>query len=122
MVDSALVLLTISSGPRSTILRMPSSRLETATGAAKVDSASLRRTPSPEPGSTEAAAELLGYCMLGAQGFFEHNDLSRTEAVENRLIAALEVEDNLDARVLLLALHAGVIQSSVVARYGLEVG
>jgi len=76
----------------------------------------------PEPGSTEAAAELLGYCVLGAQGFTEHNDLGLTEAVEDRLIAALEAEDNLDARIVLLALYAGVIQPSVVERYDLEVG
>ena len=73
-----------------------------------------------DPGSAEAAAELLGYCMLGAQGFTEHNDLSLTEAVENRLMAALEAEDSLDAHIVLLALHAGVIQADVVERYDLR--
>ncbi len=69
-----------------------------------------------------AAAELLGYCVLGAQGFTERNDPSLTEAVEVRLAAALEAGDSLDARVVLLTLHAGVIQPSVVARYSLETG
>jgi hypothetical protein len=72
--------------------------------------------------SCAAAAELLGYCLLGAQGFAEHNGLSLTEAVETRLDAALETGDNLDARIVLLTLHAGVIQPSVVERYGLRSG
>ncbi len=76
----------------------------------------------PDPASYAAAAELLGYCVLGAQGFTECNDPSLTEAVEVRLAAALEAGDNLDARVVLLTLHASVIQSSVVERYGLEAG
>ncbi len=73
----------------------------------------------PDPALYAAAAELLGYCVLGAQGFTECNDPSLTEAVEVRLATALEAGDNLDARVVLLTLHAGVIQPSVVERYGL---
>jgi hypothetical protein len=76
----------------------------------------------PDPASYAAAAKLLGYCVLGAQGFTECNDPSLTEAVEVRLAAALEAGDNLDARVVLLTLHAGVIQPSVVERYGLGAG
>ncbi|MEM9683300.1 MAG: hypothetical protein AAF942_08550 [Pseudomonadota bacterium] len=73
-----------------------------------------------DPAAVEAAAELLGYCMLGAQGYTDHNDLGLTEAVESRLVSALEAEDNLDARIVLLALHAGVIQADVVERYDLR--
>ncbi len=73
----------------------------------------------PDPTPYAAVAELLGYCVLGAQGFTECNDPSLTEAVEVRLAAALEAGDNLDARVVLLTLHAGVIQPSVVDRYRL---
>ena len=60
--------------------------------------------------------------MLGAQGFAECNGPNLTEAVETRLAAAFEAGDSLDARVVLLTLHAGVIQPSVVERYGLEAG
>ncbi len=70
----------------------------------------------PGPGAYAAAAELLGYCVLGARGFTECNGPSLTEGVEARLAAALEAGDNLEARVVLLTLHAGVIQSSVVER------
>ena len=73
----------------------------------------------PDPAPYAAVAELLGYCVLGAQGFTECNDPSLTEAVEVRLAAALEAGDNLDARVVLLTLHADVIQPSVVDRYRL---
>lgn len=77
---------------------------------------------SPAPRAYFAAAELLGYCVLGVQGFTDCNDPSLTEAVEARLEAALEAGDSLDARIVLLALHAGVIQPSVIERYGLEAG
>jgi hypothetical protein len=59
---------------------------------------------------------------LTRQSFTECNGPSVTEAVEARLSAALEDGDSLDARVVLLTLHAGVIQPSVVERYGLEAG
>ncbi len=77
---------------------------------------------NPSPRAYATVAELLGYCVLGAQGFTECNGPSLTEAVEARLAAALEAGDSLDARVVLLTLHASVIQSSVVERYGLEAG
>ena len=75
---------------------------------------------SPAPRAYYAVAELLGYCMLGVQGFTESNGLGLTEAVEARLKAALETGDSLDAHIVLLTLHAGVIQPSVIERYGLK--
>ena len=57
--------------------------------------------------------------MLGAQGFTEANGLDLTEAAEARLETALSPGDSLDARIVLLALHAGVIQAQVVERYQL---
>jgi hypothetical protein len=75
-----------------------------------------------DPASYNAAAELLGYCVLGAQGLTERNDPSLTEAVEERLAAALEAGDNLDARLVFLTLHASVIEPSVVERYDLRTG
>jgi hypothetical protein len=74
----------------------------------------------PEPPAFAAAAELLGYCMLGPQGFAGANGADLTAAVEGRLEAALAAGDSLDARLVLLALYAGVIQPAVVERYGLE--
>ena len=74
---------------------------------------------SPAPRAYHAAAEMLGFCMLGAQGFTEANGLPLTEALEARLEAALGTGDNLDARIVLLALHAGIIQTQVVENYQL---
>ena len=54
--------------------------------------------------------------MLGAQGLTESNDPSLTQALEARLAAALEAGVSLDARIVLLTLHAGVIRASVAAR------
>ncbi len=92
--------------------------------AVKLATLNLLREASanPDPRPYAAAAELLSYCVLGAHGFTECNDPSLTEAVEVRLAAALEAGDNLDARVVLLTLHASVIQPSVVEHYGLEAG
>ena len=80
------------------------------------------RGASPTPRAYDAAAEMLGYCMLGPQGFTEANDLRLTETTEARVEAALGAGDSLDARLVLLALHAGVIQAQVVERYRLEAG
>ncbi len=77
---------------------------------------------SPAPRAYDAAAEMLGYCMLGPRGFTEANDLRLTETTEARVEVALEAGDSLDARLVLLALHAGVIQAQVVERYRLEAG
>lgn len=75
-----------------------------------------------DPASYAAAAELLGYCVLGAPEFTQSNNSSVTESVEQRLAAAIEAGDTLDARVVLLTLHAGIIQHSVVDHYGLQTG
>ena len=88
--------------------------------AVKLTTLKLLKEARSDPCSYAAVAELLGYCVLGAQGFSESNILSLTERVEARLEAAIESGDNLDARVVLLALHSGVIQPSVIERYGLE--
>ncbi len=90
--------------------------------AVKLTTLKLLGEAGRDPNPYDAVAELLGYCMLGARGFTECNGPSLTEAVETRLAAALETGDSLDARVVLLTLHAGVIQPSVVERYGLEAG
>ncbi len=66
------------------------------------------------------AAEIVAYCMLGANGFAGANDVALTEAVERRIEAALTAGDSLDAQLVLLAMHARVMQPSVVDRFELE--
>lgn len=78
------------------------------------------RGDGPDAMACTAAAELVGYCVLGAQGFHEGAGLARTEAAEARIDAALAAADSLDARLVLLTLHSGTIQASVVDRYDLR--
>lgn len=71
-------------------------------------------------GACDTAAQLLAYCMLGAVAFEDTNGPQLTGAVEARLAAALDAGDSLDARLVLLTLHAGTIEPGVVARFQLS--
>ena len=73
----------------------------------------------PAPQSYRSAAELLGYCMVGAEGFAGANDVSLTLQVEERIERALEHGDTLDAQLVLLTITAKVIQPSVVGHFAL---
>ena len=87
--------------------------------AVKITTVRLLQEAGGEPRVYDAAAEMLAYCMLGPGVFANDNGAAPTEAVEARLEAALEAGDNLDARLVLLALHAGFIQPQVIERYRL---
>ena len=73
-----------------------------------------------EPQTHRAAAEVLAYCMIGADGFAGANAPDLAAQVERRIETALGSGTSLDARLVLLALHARVIQPSVVAFFELE--
>ena len=75
---------------------------------------------SPQPHDYAAAAELIGYCMIGADGFAGANDEALADAVEARIETAIDSGDSFDAKLILLLLHAAVVQPSVIARFGLE--
>ncbi len=74
----------------------------------------------PAPQCYRSAAEIIGYCMIGAEPFAGANGTALVRQVERRIEAALESGDSLDARLILLALHALVIQPSVVEQFQLE--
>jgi len=74
----------------------------------------------PSPNASRAAAEIIAYCMIGADGFAGANGEKLTETVEQRIDAALAHGTNLDAQLVLLSLHAKVIQPSVVDHFKLE--
>jgi hypothetical protein len=65
------------------------------------------------------AAEIIAYCMIGPDAFAGANDVALALNVERRIEAALVAGDSLDARLVLLTLHARVIQPGVVARFDL---
>ena len=75
---------------------------------------------SPDPSACTLAAEMLTYCALGDHDFGEERGESAARAAEARLEAALEAGDSLDARLVLLTLHAGIIRGSLVDRYDLR--
>jgi hypothetical protein len=75
--------------------------------------------PEPAPQAYRAAAEILAYCMIGADAFAGANDDDLAHAVERRIEAALDKPAGLDAQLVLLTLHAKVIQPSVVHQFEL---
>ena len=79
-------------------------------------------TGKPTPHDFAAAAELLAYCLVGPEAFTRATDATLAEAVETRIEAATRAGDSLDARLVLLTLHARLTQPEVVARFGLELG
>jgi hypothetical protein len=74
------------------------------------------------PHSYRAAAEIIGYCMIGAGAFAAANEPVLAAEVERRIETALDSGTSVDARLVLLTLHAKVIQPSVVASFQLESG
>jgi hypothetical protein len=76
----------------------------------------------PSEPAYRAAAAIVGYCMIGAEAFAGANGEALERAVERRIEAALEAGSSLDAQLILLTLHASVIQPSVVERFGLSSG
>ncbi len=76
----------------------------------------------PAPQAYRAAAEIIAYCMIGAESFAGANDPALAAEVERRIDAALDSGASLDAKLVLLTLHARVIQPSVVEAFRLESG
>jgi hypothetical protein len=74
----------------------------------------------PAPPAYGAAAEIVGYCMIGADAFAAANDAQLALDVERRIELALISGTNLDAQLVLLTLHAGVCQPRVIGRFQLE--
>jgi hypothetical protein len=74
----------------------------------------------PAPQAYRAAAEIIGYCIMGPEGVAGANDLQLASRTERRIEAALQAGDSLDAQLVLLTLHARLIQPDVVDRFQLE--
>lgn len=65
-------------------------------------------------------AGLFAYCVVGREPFLAVNGEERLADVETRVEAALEANDSLDARLVLLAIHARLISEDVRERFGLS--
>lgn len=68
------------------------------------------------------AAEILAYCALGSDHYASANGEVEAGKVERRIEEALGAGVSLDAQLVLLALHAKIIQPSVVESFQLESG
>lgn len=66
------------------------------------------------------AAQLLAYCMLGHAQFASANSAEDADRADHRLETALEDGDTLDAKLILLALHAGLMVLEVSDRIDLD--
>lgn len=74
----------------------------------------------PAPQVYRVAAELLAYCLAGAEPFAKANGMLLTERVERRIEDAIAAGDSLDAQLVLLALQSRIIQPSIVQKFELE--
>ncbi len=72
------------------------------------------------PEAYPAVAEMFGYSVMGANAFEAVHGGERLEAIEARVEKALEAGEGMDAQLLLLAVHAKLIQPEIVTRYGIE--
>ena len=89
--------------------------------AVKLTTARLLKERAGDPDAARHdAAQLLGYCMLGREPFVDANDVRAADEVENRLEAAATEGEGFDARLILLALHSGVIVPEVADRFDVE--
>ena len=74
---------------------------------------------APSDAEADAAAALLSYCVLGRDPVLAGHGAEAVETLEQRLDRAVTEGDSLDARLVLLALHAGLLQESIRDRHGL---
>lgn len=80
----------------------------------------LRESAAGSIPEAEDTAQLLGFCMLGRDQFIASNSIRPTDQVEERLEAAIAAGDSLDAKLLLLAVHSGIMTAEVADRFDVE--
>lgn len=66
------------------------------------------------------AAQLLAYCILGHEQFADSNCLQEAERADQRVETAMEEGDTLDAKLILLAFHAGLITPEIADRIEID--
>lgn len=68
----------------------------------------------------DEAAELFAYCMLGRDQFIDANSVSSADRAERRLEWAIVAGESLDAQLILLAHHSGLIHGEIADRIDVE--
>jgi hypothetical protein len=67
------------------------------------------------------AAEMLGRLMHGRGAFIDDNGSQAARETEDRIAAAIGAGDGPDARLIMLALHAGLVAPEVVDEFELTI-
>ncbi|MGB0410226.1 MAG: hypothetical protein ACPGFA_01455 [Pikeienuella sp.] len=68
----------------------------------------------------EKAAALLSYSILGPDQFVASNSLAAADDAGQRLEDAIDAGDSVDAKLLLLAVHSGIVHPSMADELGSE--
>ncbi len=68
----------------------------------------------------EKAAEILSYSILGPDQFVASNTLAAADVAEQRVDGAIAAGEGIDAELILLALHAGVLHPTIANRFDVE--
>ena len=68
----------------------------------------------------EDTTQLLGFCILGRNQFIASNSIRAADRIEERMEAAIATGDSADAKLLLLAVHSGIITADVADRFEVE--
>lgn len=79
------------------------------------------RGEEPRPEDYRQTAALLGFSALGGEAFAAANGESAALSAEIRVETALDAGDSLDAKLILLALHAGIIHPDLKQTYELQI-
>ena len=74
----------------------------------------------PAPQAYRAAAEIVGYCMIGAEALGRANGPDVTARTERRIEAVIGSGVSLDAQLVLVTMYAGVTQPSVIEQFQLR--
>jgi len=79
-----------------------------------------RDMQEPPAAAYPPVGELMAFCVLGEDDFLQLNGQARLASVIGRLEDALETGEGQDAELVLLMLHAGLIDAKLVDRYDLR--
>jgi hypothetical protein len=78
------------------------------------------KCPRPRDAAYGEAAQLIAYCMLGRDQFVASNSLDEADRADRRVEDAVAAGDSLDAKLILLILHSGLIASDIAERFDVE--
>lgn len=69
----------------------------------------------------DEAARLLGYCMLGHDQFIGSHGVRAAAQIAERVDEAIAAGDSLDAKLILLAQHSGVLLAEIAEQFEVEI-